>query len=106
MSGSLIGTEHFIHIIALPPLSTGSANTGVATLQTALSGGAACVQIEAYICTALWFQLNVLEACIGELGVPVLSALQLAKQGDLIWVCFIKRVCCKGRHLQVYHLHT
>jgi len=64
-----------------PPPSTGAgtgtANTGVAAPQRNLSENAARAQIEAYICTAQWFQLHALEGRVGESGVPV-SALQLA----------------------------
>jgi len=106
--GPLVGTEPSIHVVALPPpplppppspspsTGTGTANTGVAAPQGALSESAARAQIEAYIRTAKWFQLNALEAHVGDSGVPV-SALQVAKRGQSIWACFVKRVRRKGR---------
>ena len=94
--GSGAGTEPAIHLIPLPPSSPGTANTGVTTPQTVLSDTAARAQIEAYIRTAPWFQLNALEAGVGDLNVPV-SALQLAQRGHSIWACFVKRVRRKGR---------
>ena len=94
--GSGAGTEAAIHLVPLPPSSTGTANTGVTPPQTVLSDNAARAQIEAYIRTSRWFQLNALEARVGDSSVPV-SALQLAQRGHSIWACFIKRVRRKGR---------
>ena len=89
--GSGAGTEPAIHLIPLPPSSPGTANAGVTTPQTVLSDTAARAQIEAYVRTAPWFQLNVLEARVGDSNVPV-SALQLAQRGHSIWACFVMRV--------------
>ncbi len=92
------GTEPVIHLnVALSLLSTGTANT-VTAPQTVLSDNAARAQIEAYIHTARWFQLDILEARIGDSGVPV-SALQLAQLGHSIWACFVKRVRRNGRRI-------
>ena len=99
MPNAASGTEATIHIVPFPPSSTGTVNTGVAApaLQTAaLSDDAARAQVEAYIRISLWFQLHALESLVGESGVP-LSALQLAKRGDSIWACFVKRVRRKGK---------
>jgi len=112
--GPLVGTEPSIHVVAHPPpplplppppspspspspsTGTGTANTGVAAPQSVFSESAAHAQIEAYIRTAKWFQLNALEARVGDSNVPV-SALQLAKRGQSIWACFVRRIRRKGR---------
>jgi rubredoxin len=99
MPSAAAGAGATIHFVALPPPSTGcsaSANTIVVAPQTALSDDAARVQIEAYIRTSLWFRVHELESLVGESGVP-LSASQLAKRGDSIWACFVKRVRRKGK---------
>ena len=93
------GTEPVIHLdVALSPLSTGTANTRVTAPQTVLSDNAARAQIETYIHTARWFQLDVLEARVGDSGVPV-AALQLAQRGHSIWACFVKRARRNGRRI-------
>ena len=100
--GPSAGTEPVIHLnVALPPLSTGStgtANTRVTAPQAVSSDDAARAQIVAYIHTARWFQLDVLEPRVGDSGIPV-SALQLAQRGHSIWACLVKRVRRKGRRI-------
>jgi len=99
MPSAASGTEATTHLVPFPPSSTGTVNTGVAApaLQTAaLSDDAARAQVEAYIRISLWFRVHALESLVGESDVP-LSALQLAKRGDSVWACFVKRVRRKGR---------
>jgi hypothetical protein len=89
------GAGAAIYPASLPSSSTSAVNTGVVAPQTSLSDNAARAQIDAYIRISLWFQAHALEPRVGERGVPV-SALQLAKRGQSIWVCFVKRVRRKG----------
>ena len=96
MSSAAAVVDAAVHLPSFPPESTGTANTEVVAPQTTLSDDAARAQIEAYIRTSIWFRVHVLESLVGDPGVPV-SALQLAKRGNSIWACFVKRVRRKGR---------
>ena len=93
-AAAVVGTT--VYPVSFPPESAGTANTGVVAPPTTLSDDAARAQIDAYIRTSIWFRVHVLESLVGEPGVPV-SALQLAKRGNSIWACFVKRVRRKGR---------
>lgn len=84
-----------VQLLPFPLESAGTANTGVVAPQTILSDDAARAQIEAHIRTSNWFRAHVMESHVGDPGVPV-SALQLAKRGNSIWACFVKRVRRKG----------